>query len=477
MKIGCALFLVCVFFAVVSPVHASLTDALDGMFMSTGTLPQAYESQTRQGFVGGSYSLRTPLKNMNIISFAAPRLDAGCGGIDLFMGSFSFINAEQFTNLIRAIGANAVGYAFKMAIQAICSQCAAVLTDLENKLNALNRALKNTCAIANAVVNDVGNAIAGKDQASQVGTMLETAQGAVDDLFSSIQNLFSDSNSAVKAAPEDNPNAGNLVWKALFNNNTAAFIGDPTASVDDFWGSNSLLMAQYIMSITGSVIIPTDEDFSAEEDCPSGARCDDRSVEIGPKLTFKDLINGNTAEEKPKYWKCNTTADQMSCQSPALADFNFIGTRGYTNMMLFGNADGPDYGIESDSIVGRIMAGETLNSAQQAFVNAISVPILKMLIDVQREPVALEMIARTSAPVIQEEMAIALGTAILKAARSAFDGQNNARKPDFFDKNLKTVQDDMNACRAMNAQEHVQILKELKELVDYVRQSMPASLS
>jgi conjugative transfer pilus assembly protein TraH len=146
-------------------------------------------------------------------------------------------------------------------------------------------------------------------------------------------------------------------------------------------------------------------------------------------------------------------------------------------MMLFGNADGPDYGIESDSIVGRIMAGETLNSAQQAFVNAISVPILKMLIDVQREPVALEMIARTSAPVIQEEMAIALGTAILKAARSAFDGQNNARKPDFFDKNLKTVQDDMNACRAMNAQEHVQILKELKELVDYVRQSMPASLS
>jgi conjugative transfer pilus assembly protein TraH len=43
--------------------------------------------------------------NESLWHFVPPSFDAGCGGIDLFAGSFSFISAEQFQNLLRAIAA------------------------------------------------------------------------------------------------------------------------------------------------------------------------------------------------------------------------------------------------------------------------------------------------------------------------------------------------------------------------------------
>ncbi len=52
-----------------------------------------------------------------------PSFSAGCGGIDLFGGSFSFINMNQFVDLMRAVASNAAGYAFQLAINAMCPDC------------------------------------------------------------------------------------------------------------------------------------------------------------------------------------------------------------------------------------------------------------------------------------------------------------------------------------------------------------------
>ena len=101
------------------PARAGLRDALDSMFVANATRPGAFESQTRGGFVGGSLVARAPIRSINIVTFDAPRLNAGCGGLDLFGGSFSFIDASQLVALLRSIATNAVGALFFIASTAI----------------------------------------------------------------------------------------------------------------------------------------------------------------------------------------------------------------------------------------------------------------------------------------------------------------------------------------------------------------------
>ena len=81
---------------------AGLKEALNDMFVTTSTSPQAYNSQRLMGVYGGSMSLRAPGKGINIVQFAPPRIDAGCGGIDIFFGSFSFINGECLANFTKS---------------------------------------------------------------------------------------------------------------------------------------------------------------------------------------------------------------------------------------------------------------------------------------------------------------------------------------------------------------------------------------
>ncbi|NEH47161.1 TraH family protein, partial [Rhizobium leguminosarum] len=97
--------------------QAGLKEAMNDMFVTTSTSAQTYNSQRLMGVYGGSLSIRSPGRGINIVQFAPPRIDAGCGGIDIFFGSFSFINGAQFEQLLRSIAANATGFAVKAAIK------------------------------------------------------------------------------------------------------------------------------------------------------------------------------------------------------------------------------------------------------------------------------------------------------------------------------------------------------------------------
>ena len=82
------------------------------------------------------------------MALRTPSFNAGCGGIDLFAGSFSFISAEQFQNLLRAIAANAAGYAFEVALGAMCKECLETMETLQKKIQALNQGFANSCQLA-----------------------------------------------------------------------------------------------------------------------------------------------------------------------------------------------------------------------------------------------------------------------------------------------------------------------------------------
>jgi len=109
---------------------------------------------------------RNRIMNESLWHLVPPSVKAGCGGIDLFGGSFSFISMEQFQNLLRAIASNAAGYAFEIALQTMCKDCMEVMETLQKKLLALNQGFANSCQLAKGIVNDVADAfdIAHKDK-------------------------------------------------------------------------------------------------------------------------------------------------------------------------------------------------------------------------------------------------------------------------------------------------------------------------
>lgn len=95
-----------------------LQSEMDRLFneMSNTTLPGVHESQRRGVFTGGRYTVKSRIYEQNLVSFTPPSWKAGCGGVDMFGGSFSFINAEQLVTMMRAVAANAKGYAFQLAL-------------------------------------------------------------------------------------------------------------------------------------------------------------------------------------------------------------------------------------------------------------------------------------------------------------------------------------------------------------------------
>jgi conjugative transfer pilus assembly protein TraH len=129
---------------------------MDAMFgtLTNATSPTAHLGQRRGVITGGSLVTRNRIMSTNLVSVVPPSFSAGCGGIDLYGGSFSFINLNQFVTLMRSVAANAAGYAFQLAINAMCPDCGNVMSDLQKKIQQMNQLFSNSCQLAQGVVND-----------------------------------------------------------------------------------------------------------------------------------------------------------------------------------------------------------------------------------------------------------------------------------------------------------------------------------
>ncbi|WP_296222037.1 conjugal transfer protein TraH, partial [uncultured Sphingomonas sp.] len=106
---------------VVTPAMADVGSEMNSYFNSAGasanvTGPTAFNGQAAGYYSGGSLWSRFPSKTVNPVNLALPSARAGCGGIDLFAGSFSFINADEMVAMLKATANNAIGFAFQLAI-------------------------------------------------------------------------------------------------------------------------------------------------------------------------------------------------------------------------------------------------------------------------------------------------------------------------------------------------------------------------
>lgn len=455
---------------------ANLQTSLDSMFMSNATPPQAYNSQSRGGFVGGGLSVRAPISNINAVAFDPPRLAAGCGGIDLYGGSFTFINSAQMAALMRQIAANAAGALFKMAIDSISPEIGKIMEDFQNKLQALNSLAKNTCAIGTSIANDMRDPIAKAMKIQNEAANANNDTGKKSDWYDSISALFTSPQTNVDVAAADGscPSCGNLVWKALAESNAGAILGSPGASFNQAptsaGGAVDPLVAasnEIVMSLLGTVITIQKPSAAAQAAGTPVAPTQINGKEVvqsGPALPHTinlwDLRSKNTGAQTITLYRCDNY-NENGCLNPrATPETTFEGMEGYVNRILFGAADGTS--VASGSLIDNVnncsTTGCTFTLEQRRFIASISAPIFKLLRDVQRDPAAMSTVSQMLAPVIALELLEKYGMAAELAARNAFSGVKNTPRPPDLEDRLQALNSELISIRVERLKMRDQII-------------------
>ena len=134
-----------------SPVHAD--DWVDSWFdKAVYSGPSAFEGQDRTFLTGGSFSARVKMKTDYPVTISKPRIRAGCGGIDGFLGGFSFLDADYLVDKGQRMLQAAPYIAVDMALKTMSKEMSDTLAKAEDLMNALNSIQINECQAMKPVV-------------------------------------------------------------------------------------------------------------------------------------------------------------------------------------------------------------------------------------------------------------------------------------------------------------------------------------
>jgi len=294
---------------IAAPVSANVGTGMNDLFNSLGgfsntTPPSAYKGQTMNGYSGGGFYARTPVKNYQLMSAQAPSLNIGCGGIDFTAGSFSHINEAALTGMMQNIG-TAITYAFLLAIKSSMPEMASLfeyLQDVAAKANALNI---NTCQLTRGIPLIEG------------GSLSDNITATAGQLASNTTSLYSDSMQALKATKDDAAKRNEAI--------NAAIAADP--SKKDFYRPGNVVWRalsktsgldredkELIMSLTGAIVIGEPTGSGTGNGSKAGAW-----NYIEPTITDVDEFIGykNETTGTIKMLQCDETVD---CKNPTPVD-------------------------------------------------------------------------------------------------------------------------------------------------------------
>ena len=338
----------------IASLPADLNAEMQAMFNDMGALgnvtsPGAFRGQAMNLYTGGSLMMRAPGKNYPLVNAQLPSLRAGCGGIDIFGGAFSFINKQQFVALLQNIGSNAVGYAFKLALQSISPDIDKLLTELQDQINKINSMNINSCEAAQSLVNGVVGEFDNSVQSgcANIAQYLGSVTDRADARFTCATNAPAVVKNAANSSDPNIRNAtfvkGNVMWLAL----------------NQVGGTISQQEKELIMSVIGTVILypPADD----------GSGAMPRYLE--PSIVgLRDLLlgRGDSATEG------NVDIEVYACDEPAEClnpTRTTVSAKPYTRMVA------ERLRRMSDNIVTRTPQ----TAADIGFINNTTEPVYKML--------------------------------------------------------------------------------------------------
>ena len=472
-----------------APMFASagILGDMTQMLMSNTTAPSTLSTKDRVGVFGGSFEMRAPRISVNLVSFDPPRFDAGCGGVDLYGGSFSFIDSQQLVQIFRAVAANAVGLAFKAAIKAISPSLDQLITEFQTLLQHMNALAKNSCQLAHLIVDPAEKELANAVQGD--GAIGSTLSGMVNDGFASLTTYLQNADHWLTEQAAVNPKSGNRNMKAIMNSGVSATLGiaglgNFDGSPDDPTDPNSLNNRVLISLIGYDVVAIPCKNVNADGVADSGGSAPSSTLSNvtctgAPTLTLHDLIDGGgpnsgNPDVPLQLYKCMNPAgatsggiDAQICTSMQLAAYNYPGIRSFVNTALFGYAD-PAMGVDPGSIVGQFNSGGTINltASHIQLIHQTGIPIVPLLAKTSNPAIRISIAQRLSEHVVAC-VASAVGQSLFKAANSVQTGGDTALSED-TKKNIERLRGDFLKQRDVCLYDH-KILDVIQELNESLR--------
>ena len=337
-----------------STLYAGMQESLENAFQTLGasnnvTGPGAsYNDQVGGFYTAGSVFSRNKVVNANLMSLQMPHYRSGCGGIDLFMGGLSFINAQEFLYLLRNIGSNASGYAFNLALATITPQIKSVLDDLSAKVQHMTNHSITSCEAAATLVggvwpqSDASSQLLCNAMSKDLALATDWAQSRQRCGAGGQREATTSQKSRLSAYKDILGDEFNLAWKALKKN---AFL------------SSDSRLAEFFMTLSGTIISRKTSSGNLElKEFPSKSGDGDVS---------SALLTGGVPVH---LYRCDAL-EEDKCLNPGISAETLPRERS-----LAYKVDLMVNGIHQNLLQDRPLTAE-----QQAFVNSTMIPILRIM--------------------------------------------------------------------------------------------------
>lgn len=330
-----------------------LNSEVNNMFNSLGaignyTAPGAFRGQTFNTYTGGSLFVRAPNKVYQLAAIQFPSAKAGCGGIDVFGGSFSHISAAEFKNMLRNITAALPGIAFQLALESVSPLLGGLTKWAKGLETWINNARINSCETAKAIVSTAAESTGFSSQESCADLAIEL--GMETDRDAARRRCATDRTSILASARSSTdakvrnkaPFVGNLTWKAL--QRAGSYLDDSEREL--------------IMSIVGTVIFYAEDAARDPESIPP-------TISSISQLLYGQAT-GTGTDVTQHLLRCNNYTD---CDAVTL-------NTSYTHTPFTARVETMMRSI-ADKIATRTAIPN--NSSEVGFVNQTTEPVYKML--------------------------------------------------------------------------------------------------
>ena len=195
-----------------SPAQAHFIEDFYHSAATQGNVTAAgiHETAGLKVVTGGGYVYKAPRNDFTPFHFSPPKLSAGCGGIDLFMGAFSIPSKEEFVNYLKAIGSSLPGLAFQLALQTLSPDLSEQVTSFRDLIREYGARFQDSCTAAQTLLDMSGaQGYMEKLKYSTANSLRE--RGIVSDAFEASERTKTHGGTLFDYAPTHKDTGNNVV--------------------------------------------------------------------------------------------------------------------------------------------------------------------------------------------------------------------------------------------------------------------------
>jgi conjugative transfer pilus assembly protein TraH len=400
------LLVVCVFAFLPCLVSAGVNSDLANFFSGVGmkgktSNPAVYESQAGGHVTGGSLFMRDRIKNLKIVNIDTPSYSAGCGGINAYFGSFSFVGADQIVEFGKSLMSNAAGYGFQLALNTTVPQISETMSSLRDLVTKVNNFNMNSCETAQALVG--GLAPKTKRVQEEVCKDLASGSGQFKDWAAGRQQCASQDQMRDKM--QQAKGSAGYSTQVIYNVNV---IWDNLKHIGLV--SEDRELAEAYMSLSGTIVSKGD-----------GTSDDIRF--LGPLMTNEDALSAMLHGGKLNLYRCD---EASQCLNPSIQEVTINENSALSEAVR----------QKLDSIITKVQTDTELSTGEKDLIGRTSIPIYKFIIvaannhlsphalgvDQYAELIAVDLLSSWMKDAVSILESSALGSQYIQEVRTQIEG-------------------------------------------------------